>query len=96
MRRRLIDAGISLMRRMHLIELVADDAGIAYRASDEAPAFIELMRATYSRTLIARAKWLADNICTLAPAQIESLIADRIGRWAVEFQGEAGPGGRSL
>lgn len=94
-RRRLIDGGISLMRRMHLIDVVADDAGIAYRASDEAPAFIELMRATYSRTLIDRAQWLADHILILTPKEIEQLIAERIGRWAVEFQGEGATEGRS-
>ena len=92
-RRRLIDAGVSLMRRMHLVEMVVDEAGIAYRASDEAPAYIELMRTKYSSELIERAKWLAANVLTLAPSKVESLIADRIGRWAVEFQSESEQGG---
>jgi hypothetical protein len=87
-RRRLIDGGVALMRRMHLVEVIADQAGIAYRASDEAPAFVELMRTKYSKELIARARWLAEHVLTLPSAELERLIAERIGRWAVEFQAE--------
>lgn len=90
-RRRLIEEGLTLMRRLHMVEVLANDQGILYQASDEAPAFIELMRSTYAVDLRARAQWLAENVCNLSGERMRRLIREKIGRWNVEFQGEIGP-----
>jgi hypothetical protein len=89
-RRPVIEASLTLMRRLHLIDVVVSDDGIMYRAGDEAYPFVELMRSPYARALKERATWLAANICTMSPARLERLVAKRIGRWTVEFHGDMG------
>lgn len=95
-RRRLVEDGVDLMRRLHLIEAMVDDAGIRYQASEEASAFVETLRSDYARDLKERAAWLASYLSKLSDGELAELIADRIGRWAVEFQGEVSDPGRSL
>jgi hypothetical protein len=95
-RRRLVEDGLNLMRRLHLVDGVNADAGIVYIATDEASAFVESLRTTYSRELRQRAHWLAHYVNDISSDDLAKLIADRIGRWVVEFQGEVGPQGKLL
>jgi hypothetical protein len=87
-RRTIIEQSLSLMRRLHLVNVVANDNGILYQASDEAYPFIELMRSPYTQNLKDRATWLAENICTMDDIGIRQLVSEKIGRWGVEFQNE--------
>jgi hypothetical protein len=89
-RRRLVEEGVKLMRRLHMIEAVVDKGGITYHASEDASAFVEALRTEYSTELKARAVWLASFVGRTDDADLAGLISTRIGRWAVEFQGEAG------
>jgi hypothetical protein len=87
-RRRLVEDSMSLMRRLHLIEVVHDENGIAYRASDDASAFVSLLTTTYAQGLKDRARWLIAELGDMDEAQLTKRVADQIGRWSVEFQGE--------
>jgi hypothetical protein len=91
-RRRLIEESLLVMRRLHLVEFVPDeDAGLLYRASEEAFGVVELMRSPYSLALRERAEWLAVNVCSRSRLELEQLISERIGRWRIEFQGIESP-----
>ncbi len=90
-RRRVVEEGVQLMRRLHMINAIADDNGIVYQASEEASALVETMHTPYALALKSRAEWLAEKLDELSTDQLADLIAEKIGRWAVEFQGEAGP-----
>jgi len=90
-RRRVVEEGVQLMRRLHMIIAIADDNGIAYLASEEASALVETMHTPYALALKSRAEWLAHKLDELSSYELAELIAEKIGRWAVEFQGEAGP-----
>ena len=92
-RRGLVEDGIKLMRRLHMIEVEVGDRGIVYRASEDASAFVETLRSEYSSQLKERAVWLASFLTERSDSDLAGLIAERIGRWAVEFQGEAGTPG---
>jgi hypothetical protein len=85
-RRRLIEQGLTLMRRAHLIATIANENGIAYQATDEAYPFVELMRTNYATKLKIRAKWLIENVCPRGDEALYKLIADKLGRWNIEFQ----------
>lgn len=85
-RRPVIEASLTLMRRLHLVEVVVGDRGFLYRAGDEAYPFVGLLRSPYARALKDRARWLAANVCNLDSDRIERLVAEKIGRWNVEFQ----------
>lgn len=90
-RRRLVEDGLLLMRRLHLVESQTTAEGIVYIAREEAAAFVESLRTLYGRTLRQRAQWLADYLQKTSREELSRLISDRLGRWAVEFQGEVGP-----
>jgi hypothetical protein len=89
-RRRLVEDGIRLMRRLHMIETDVGKGGISYRASEDASAFVDALRTEYSSALKQRAIWLSSFVARTTESDLAVLISTRIGRWAVEFQGEAG------
>jgi hypothetical protein len=84
------------MRRLHLVDTDTSEAGIVYTAREEASAFVESLRSSYARELRTRAEWLAGYLNTISRDELAKLVSDRIGRWAVEFQGEVGPQGKLL
>jgi hypothetical protein len=87
-RRRLVEDSLLAMRRLHLVEFVPDgNAGLLYRASEEAVGVIELMRSPYSIALRERAEWLASYVLSMSGLELERLVAQRIGQWRVEFHG---------
>lgn len=88
-RRSLIEESLKLMRRLHLVDVIADERGIVYQASDEAYSFVELIRSRYALELKARSEWLAENVCNMDKEQMKKLITDKLGRWNIEFQHEA-------
>jgi hypothetical protein len=94
-RRRLVEEGLNLMRRVHLVDSHVTERGIVYQAREEASAFTDTLRSDYARTLKERASWLADYLSRVSDEDIEALITQRIDRWAVEFQGEVGPASSS-
>src|SRR5712675_1830185 len=79
-RRRLVEDGLNLMRRLHLIHSATTDNGIVYTAMEDASVFVESMRSNYARELRRRAQWLANYVNTMSPDDLAKLIADRIGR----------------
>jgi hypothetical protein len=87
-RRRLIEESLTMMRRLHLVDSLANERGIVYQASDEAFSFVELMRSKYAKDLKNRAKWLVENVCNLEEENLRNLITVKLGRWDVEFQGD--------
>lgn len=89
-RRRLVEGGVNLMRRLHMIDAEVGETGIRFRASEESSAFVETLRSEYATQLRQRAAWLAKYLQVHSDEQLAALISDKIGRWAVEFQGEAG------
>jgi hypothetical protein len=92
-RRSLVEQGILLMRRVHMIELKYMPSGIVYAALEQAGPFVKLIRTEYGRALKERASWLIDYLATQSDAYLQDVITQKIGRWAVEFQTDLKPGG---
>jgi hypothetical protein len=92
-RRRLVEDGLTLMRRLHLIDANTTEEGIVYQAREEATALVDSMRSKYAVELKKRAAWLGDFLENISDGEVGALIAERIGRWTVEFQGEDAPSG---
>lgn len=96
-RRRLVKESLSLMRRIHLVEAVSDEGGVSYRASDEAAAFVGLMRTAYAEALKERAAWLSAEFADLTVEELAGRVGQRLDRWSVEFQSDfEQPGGSPL
>lgn len=74
------------MQRMHLIEASESHAGIEYFASEDAPSYVDLLQAPYSKALKARARWMAEQFSLMPTETLRELIESRIGRWTAEFR----------
>jgi hypothetical protein len=85
-RRRLVEEGLKLMARVHLVVGVSSAEGILYQATEEGTAFVDSIRSAYGCALKQRAAWLATKIAAMSSEELAALIEARIGRWAVEFQ----------
>lgn len=85
-RRQLVERSLRLMQRMHLIEECETEAGIEFCASEDAPSYVDLLQAPYSKALKARAKWMAEHFSALPSDALRQLIESRIGRWTSEFR----------
>lgn len=91
-RRSLVEEGITLMRRLHLVEARFESTGIVFAALDQAGPIVTLMRTEYGRALKARAAWLVDYLNERGREHLKDVISQKIGRWAVEFQSHLSPG----
>jgi len=87
-RRKLVERGLSLMRRAHMIEAQYGSDGLLFAAHDRAAPFVSLIRTEYGRTLKDRAKWLLDYLADKSKDHLHGVITEKIGRWAIEFQGD--------
>jgi hypothetical protein len=92
-RRHLLAEGLQMLKLLHLVEENGGDDGIGYMAGDEAPLFLEMLRAPYHLGLKERAGWVAEKFGPLKPMEIEREITETIGRWAAEIQSKAHPVG---
>ncbi|WP_199084530.1 ABC-three component system middle component 2 [Bosea sp. ASV33] len=84
-RRGIVEAGLDLMRRCHLLEKVADDEGFTWRASEEAASYVELLESSYSEDLKTCASWLAEQVRELSKAGFKSMVVGHIGEWTESF-----------
>lgn len=91
-RRQLVEDGLTLMRRLHLVDVDYGSRGIAYRATDEASLFVQLVRSKYGLALKHRAEWLMGYLISTGEAGIAAVINEKIGRWSVEFQADSSKG----
>jgi hypothetical protein len=81
-RRSLVEAGITLMRRIHMVEAKYGTNGIVYAALDQAGPFVKLMRTEYGHALKARAAWLIGYLSERGEEHLHEVITQKIGRWA--------------
>jgi hypothetical protein len=84
-RRRLIERSLDLMRRCHLVDQEITDAGVLYRASDEAAAYVELLETSYSERLKDCADWIAQQVKSSGMNQFKSFVRTQIGDWTDAF-----------
>lgn len=89
-RRRLVERSLRLMHQIHLVDVEDTEDGIVFSASDEAPSFLDLLRAPYTVELKRRAGWMANRFAGLSTPEIKAVVEERIGRWTAEFQAGRG------
>ncbi len=85
-RRKNVEEGLLLMRRLHLVRTAYSDDGVTYSATDDTSLFAQLVRSSYGKALKDRADWLASYVLNVDAVQFARLINDKIGRWSIEFQ----------
>lgn len=89
-RRRNVEDGLRLMRRLHLVDTNYAADGISFCVTEEGAQFAHLVRADYGRELKERAVWLIEYISRVDTTEFVKMISEKIGRWSIEFQTEGG------
>lgn len=85
-RRKLVQDGLELMKRYNLINIVNDENGFSYQASDESNFIVDLIVSDYGVELKNRASWLFNKFSDLDYNDFKRMIEESLGRWNVEFQ----------
>lgn len=86
-RRQLIEESLVLMRRFHLVTVCESDDGLAYRATDEAAGYVELLESSYSVRLRDCAFWISRQIEQRGKAEFLADVRSRLDDWAAAFIG---------
>lgn len=84
-RRSLVEASLNLMQRFHLIDRRVSDDGLAYRATDEAAAYVELLESDYSERLKTCAGWVRDEIGVGGKQAFLERVRSQLGEWTAAF-----------
>src|SRR6266478_2482225 len=87
-RRQIVEEGLRLMSRLHMVEFRYTERGILYATREDASLFVQLIRSSYGRILKERAKWLIDYVTESDDEFLAKLIREKVGRWTADFQGE--------
>jgi hypothetical protein len=89
-RRRLVEAGLDLMRRCHLVEKTTDENGLVWRASDDAASYVDLLETRYSIHLKTCAGWLAGEVRQRTKDGFKAYARERLGDWGESFGTRSG------
>ena len=93
-RRQLVEKSLRLMQEVHLVDVFETEEGIAYGASEDTPAYLDLLQSPYSLALKERAQWMARRFAGMATTEIRTVMESRIGRWTADFRLENNDGAR--
>lgn len=85
MKRQLVEDGLQILLRSGLVEIVLDDRGIQFQASEEAHGFIALLQTPYATELYDRAKWIVSFLLPADEASIRNRMRSVLGNWIEEF-----------
>jgi hypothetical protein len=85
MKRSLISDGVEFACRVGLAEAHATANGIEFRATESAPGFLALLKATYYVELAQCAKWVCDTFAETSDPQLRSHMAQLLGDRSEEF-----------
>jgi hypothetical protein len=75
-KRERVEEGLQVMLRAELVNLVVDQNGISYMASDNATSFIELLEAELITDLRGRAAWVTSTYMNMSDTDVSALLAE--------------------
>ena len=84
-RRSAVEKGLQLMISRGLVELIVDQEGFSYRASDLAEAFLGSLVTTYMLALKERADWVSTNFAHRSEDEISKTMTSIFEQWVDQF-----------
>ncbi len=84
-RRRVVEGGLKLMHRAHLVKIKSGNEGVTFESADETSAMLDLMCAPYNEKLKICARWLAQQSTAVPSGVFENYLRSKIGRWELQF-----------
>ncbi|RMA40894.1 ABC-three component system middle component 2 [Rhodophyticola porphyridii] len=92
-RRKSVHAALRLMISRELVQQVATESGIFYRAGESSKFFVDALQSSYIRQLMNRASWLAKYSDQLDDQEFDKQMDQLLENWVSEFQDESGAAG---
>ncbi|WP_413505718.1 ABC-three component system middle component 2 [Photobacterium phosphoreum] len=77
-RRETVRAGLELMTRFELIEIILTHDGIFYRATEKANPYLELMKSNYSTVIRRRSEWLVNELCDAGFESFDNNLSKKV------------------
>ncbi|MGN9890718.1 ABC-three component system middle component 2 [Micromonospora sp. L31] len=84
-KRAILEDGLRLMMRAGMVDLVMSTDGMAYRAADNASAFVSVLESPYATRLVEIAQWIADEFSDDSHTEMRQRMRATLGRWVQEF-----------
>jgi hypothetical protein len=84
-KRTLIESGLEVMVRAHLVDMVSSAGGIEFRASDSAYSFVSVLASDYAVTLHDRVAWVFDRLKDLSEGSLRAEMRSIFSSWSEEF-----------
>jgi hypothetical protein len=94
-RRELVRDGLLLMQTRSMVDRLADERGLLYRAGDEAHNFVRYLTGPYFKKLLEAAEYLANLRKSRGRDGFKELVEEQLERWAIQFQSHETPGAQS-
>ncbi|MGF6352294.1 hypothetical protein ABIE27_000190 [Paenibacillus sp. 4624] len=88
-RRRAMQLGLDLMYSKSLIDIIYDDDGVSYVASQLTEPFFDLIDSNYSNRLKRNALWVMNYFSAYSEEEVKNFIDSNIETWGGEFMYEA-------
>lgn len=85
MRRELVERGLHLMMTRNLVDRLADNTGISYRAGEMAEVFLSTLTSEYMNLLQLRSQWVAETFGEMGDEEFRTLMRDNFDRWVEQF-----------
>lgn len=84
-RRELVERGLHLMMTRNLVDRLADNTGISYRAGEMAEVFLSTLTSEYMNLLQLRSQWVAETFGEMSDEEFRTLMRDNFDRWVEQF-----------
>lgn len=88
-RRGLVEQGLDLLASRGLVERSFESAGITYRASENAAAFLFTLDAPYTGRMREIARWVVDTFTPYSDDDLRAFMQSNLDRWGAEFEWES-------
>ncbi|MFI6228516.1 ABC-three component system middle component 2 [Micromonospora echinospora] len=85
LKRAILEDGLRLMMRAGMVDLVMSTDGMAYRAADNAAAFVGVLESSYVTRLVEIAQWIAEEFAGDTRAGMRQRMRATLGRWVEEL-----------
>jgi ABC-3C biological conflict system middle component len=85
LKRTILEDGLRLMMRAHMVDLVMTADGITYRAADDAEAFINVLESPYVLRLVDTAQWVVQEFAAESHLAMRQRLRAVLGRWTEEL-----------
>ena len=85
-KRQHIEAGLQVMIRARLAEMLAEESGIEFCATESAENFLKILESDYARGLRDRAHWIVDKFGAVDDASLRERMREISSHWSEEFE----------